>query len=212
MSQYGALPKVLGIFGADCREFMFYQYLPVKLAGQTELAVEPRLRCFDALIGAACCDYVGFRGLNAFVASHVYVTAKRMYHAPGCPMNRPGWHSDGFLTDDINYTWADCCPTVFNDSEFRLTLDDAISLHEMEHQALPRKNVTHDERALLRLDQFSIHKVATVHEPMVRTFLKVSISTDRYDLLGNSHNHLLAYDWPMYERTPFRNVPQQLPG
>lgn len=208
MSEYGALPKDLGIFPADCREFMFYQYLPVKLSGQTWLAVEKRLNCFDAIIGTVACDYVGLRGLDAFVAANIYITAKRMYHAPECPMNRPGWHSDGFLTDDINYIWADCAPTEFNKSVFKLTLDDEVSLREMTHQAHPKNNVAYADRALLRLDQFSIHRVATVHEPMLRAFLKVSFSPDRYDLLGNSHNHLLDYDWPMYERKQFRNIPQ----
>lgn len=210
MSEYGALPKQLSVYEADCREFMFYQYLPVKLAGTTAMAVEPRLKCFDAIIGAACCDYVGFRGLDAFVGAHVYVTAKRMYTAPGQPMNRPGWHSDGFLTDDINYVWSDCVPTVFNHSRFQLTLDDDISLGEMEKQVDPGKSVCHEDGVLLRLDQYCIHRVALVSRPLVRTFLKISISPDRYDLIGNSHNHLLAYDWPMRERVTLRNVPQRL--
>lgn len=210
MSRYGDLPKEIGIFRAPCQEFMFYQYLPIKLPGVTEIVIEPRLKCFDAIIGAACCDYVGFRGLNAFVAAHVYLTAKRMYTGHGMLMNRPGWHSDGFLTDDINYVWSDCLPTIFNSSEFKLTLDDEISMQEMECQAHAIRNVQYKDGSLLRLDQFCIHKLEPPYRPTLRTFIKVSLSPDRYDLAGNSHNFLLNYDWPMRERTLARNVPQHL--
>lgn len=206
--KYGKLPMVLDVRDIVCDEFMFYQYLPIKLATEARVAVEKRLACFEGVIGTACCDYVGLRGLDAFIASYVYVTAKHMYQAPGCPMNRPGWHSDGFLTDDINYIWSDCAPTVFNHSNFDLTPDDELSLLEMERQALPENNVTYADGALLRLDQFSIHRVADVMTPMLRTFLKISFSTDKYDLIGNAHNDLLAYQWSMRPRGLVRNIPQ----
>jgi len=205
---YGALPAELGHYDIDCREFMFYQYLPVKLAGVTEVVMERRLDCFRLILGAICCDYVGFRGLNAFVDSYVYLTAKHMVTAPGAPMNRPGWHSDGFLTSDINYIWSDCFPTVFNCSSFSLTLDDEISLDEMSAQAAPYADCCYGDGTLLRLDQFCVHRVADIPAPLVRTFLKVSFSLDRYDLIGNSHNFELNYDWPMRERKLTRNVPQ----
>lgn len=208
---YGALPVVIGEpIEVNCHEFMFYQYLPVKLTGGTNITREARLACFDAIIGAACCDYIGFRGLDAFVGSYVYVTAKHMYQAPGCSFNRPGWHADGFLTDDINYVWCDCAPTVFNSSRFDLTPDDDISMMEMEEQAEPRLSRVYPDNALLRLDQYCIHRVADTSMPLVRTFAKVSISRDRYDLIGNSHNHMLHYDWPMRPRAITRNPPQRL--
>lgn len=208
---YGALPVVIGDpIEVNCREFMFYQYLPVKLAGGTSITRENRLACFDAVIGAACCDYIGFRGLDAFVSSYVYVTAKHMFQAPGCSFNRPGWHADGFLTDDINYVWCDCAPTIFNSSRFELTPDDEISMREMEEQAVPRLSNVYPDNSLLRLDQYCIHRVADTTMPQVRTFAKVSISRDRYDLIGNSHNHLLQYNWPMRPRAITRNPPQRL--
>jgi len=209
---YGALPVVIGEqIEVECREFMFYQYLPVKMTGGTTIVSEPRLDCFDRIIGAACCDFVGFRGLNAFVDSYIYVTAKHMFQAPGCSFNRPGWHADGFLTDDINYVWCDCAPTVFNSSRFNLTLDDDLSLAEMEQQAEPRVSKTYPNNSLLRLDQYCIHCVAEIAEPVVRTFVKVSISRDKYDLIGNSHNSRIDYNWPMRARAISRNVPQRLP-
>lgn len=50
---------------------------------------------------------------------------------PNCSFNRMGYHSDGFLTDDINYIWCDNNPTIFNISAFNLTLDENLkSVHD----------------------------------------------------------------------------------
>lgn len=200
----------MGVRPAECSEFMFYQYMPIKLAGAAGVqhSVEPRLKCFEELIGAACCDYVGFRGLDEFVRSYVYVTAKHGRNAPTCLLNRPGWHSDGFMTDDINYIWSDRTPTEFNMSAFRLTQDDEVSMEEMREQADHANNLTHDPMTLLRLDQYCIHRAAEPSNVELRTFLKISFSRDKYDLIGNSHNYLLEYDWPMRPRGLVRNIPQ----
>jgi hypothetical protein len=207
---YGDPPVSLGVRPAECSEFMFYQYLPIKLAGVVGIqgSAEPRLQCFDSLIGAACCDYVGFRGLDEFVRSYIYVTAKYGWNRPTALQNRPGWHSDGFMTDDINYIWSDRTPTEFNTSAFRLTMDDDVSMEEMRAQAEHRNNLVHAPMTLLRLDQYCIHRPAEPMNVELRTFLKVSFSRDKYDLAGNSHNYLLDYTWPMRERSLARNIPQ----
>jgi len=210
--RYGELPTSLGIFKVECKEMMFYQYLPIKMPNSTQPIYEPRLKCFDKLIGAICCDYIGEFGLDNYVNSYVYLTAKFLYQMPNNSFNRMGWHSDGFLTDDINYIWSDKYPTIFNDSNFKLTLDDNISLLEMKKQASPFNDVTYKENELLRLNQFNIHKVANVTDEGMRSFLKVSISKDKYDLIGNSHNYLLDYNWEMKERKQERNIPQSVYG
>lgn len=212
MRVYGELPKELGEFIVPTGELFLYQYLPIKLAGSADITLEPRLEQFSEIIGRACCDYVGLRGLNAFMASHVYLTAKRMFVKPGKSFNRQGWHSDGFGTSDINYVWCDSFPTVFNSGPFSLTADDARSLTDMEEQAKPENSFTYPTNTLLRLDQYNIHAVAEIDRVGVRTFLKLSISPDRYDLLGNARNYLLDYEWPMRQRAAERNVPQAIPA
>ena len=47
-------------------------------------------------------------------------------------------------------------------------------------------------------------------KPVYRTFIKISYSTDKYDLIGNSHNHEIDYRWEMRERGTMRNVPQKV--
>lgn len=208
--KYGELPKSLGTHIVDCNEMMFYQYLPIKMSGETKPIYEQRLRCFDDLIGVILCDFVGVFGLDRYVNSYVYLTAKRLYQAQNCSFNRTGWHSDGFMTDDINYIWSDCFPTIFNKSNFDLTMNDLDSMKDMENQAMTSNNVVYSDNELLRLDQFNIHRVSEIAEPKMRTFVKVSISKDKYDLIGNSHNYLIDYKWEMRERSNQRNIPQKI--
>lgn len=208
--KYGDEPKDLGLFNIECKEMMFYQYLPIKMPKQVEPIFEERLKCFDKLIGKICCDFIGEFGLDRYVDSYVYLTAKYMFQMPNCSFNREGYHSDGFLTDDINYIWSDKNPTTFNKSDFNLTLDDNLSLLEMEEQALVENEFCYPNNTLVRLNQFNIHKVSEIKEIGMRTFLKVSFSKDKYDLAGNSHNYLIPYEWEMRKRQEIRNIPQIL--
>ena len=208
--KYGDLPKHLGMFNVDGTEMMFYQYLPIKLPGTIEPIYEQRLSCFNSLIGVICCDFIGQFGLDRYKEFYLYLTAKRLFQAPGCSFNRTGYHSDGFMTSDINYIWSDKNPTVFNKTEFNLTQDDFVSMGEMAEQALISNEVTYPEGSLLRLNQFNIHKVAQVTNSHLRTFLKVSFSEDKYDLSGNSRNYMIDYSWTMRARQLERNIPQKI--
>lgn len=205
---YGTKPKDLGVIEIECDEMLFYQYLPIKLIGQTEPIVEDRLKPFESLIGACCCDFVADYGLSRYMDSYVYLTAKRLYQGKGYSFNRKGYHSDGFLTDDINYLWSNSSPTVFNFGRFDLSLDDDKSMIEMEEQANKENEFSYQKGSLLRLDQFVIHKVSDFQEEGMRTFAKVSFSKDKYDLKGNAKNYILDYDWKMRDRNLKRNIPQ----
>lgn len=208
--KYGELPMQLKFYNVDCKEMMFYQYLPIKLQGHIRPIYEDRLKCFDEIIGAVCCDFIGEFGLNKYIDQNVYLTAKYMYQMPNCSFNRTGYHSDGFMTDDINYIWSDKNPTIFNTTDFELSQDDKKSLIEMEWQEDKRKQIQFDNNVLLRLNQFNIHKVNKSGYHGMRTFLKISFSKDKYDLVGNSHNYLLDYNWKMKERQNERNIPQSI--
>jgi len=204
---YGELPTSLGIYECAIEEMFFYQYLPIKLSGGMSPIYEGRLKPFDKIIGGVCCDYIGAFGVNKYIESNVYITAKHLFQLPNCEFNRAGWHSDGFLTDDINYIWCDNTPTTFNSSKFTLSNDHNKSMLEMNVQALPTNNVKYSPNELLRLNQYNIHKVTSITEPGMRTFLKVSFSLEKYNLIGNSHNYLLDYKWDMKPRSVERNHP-----
>lgn len=205
--KYGQLPISLGIHKVLATEMMFFQYLPIKMAGDNIPKMEPRLDVFRELVGVCCCDYIGRNGLDAYVASYVYLTAKHLYQSAGCSFNRMGYHSDGFMTDDINYIWCDKDPTVFNTSEYALTQHHEFSLTEMDIQSMKENEIKYADYELLRLDQFNIHKVADVTTGGMRTFFKLSVSKEKYNLIGNSHNYLLNYSWEMQPREEIRNHP-----
>jgi hypothetical protein len=208
MGKYGDLPKVIDVIDVQFTEMMFYQYLPIKLQGQTELKMEQRLLFLDRIIGTAACDFVGNFGLNRYIDSYVYLTVKHQYVSPNFHFNRLGWHSDGFMTDDVNYIWSNKIPTVFNASEFLLPMDDVESMKCMEQQAKPENDWIYGDNALLKLNEFNIHRVGDVSEVCLRAFVKISFSKDKYDLLGNSKNYLLDYAWEMKPRKQERNIPQ----
>ena len=210
VDSYGSLPVNLGIRDVSCNEMMFYQYLPIKFPDMYYPVFEDRLHCFWKIIDSSIFDFIGNFGINKYYNQYIYLTAKHLYQAPDTSFNRFGYHTDGFLTDDINYIWCDKFPTIFNTSNFYLTLDDKISMVEMENQALKSNEFRYIEKSLLRLNQYNVHKVAKINFGTMRTFLKISFSKDKYDLSGNSHNYLLDYEWKMKNRNDSRNIPQSL--
>jgi len=189
-------------------EMMCWLYCPVKLPG-SRLSVPPNLEQFKPILLMVMADCA-----ERWVESYVYITAKRLFVTPEGLMNRPGWHSDGFMTEDLNYIWCDTSPTVFWEPEscVRFVQDHNLSLIEMEatcepdtyhHRVYPLKH-------LLRLDEAVMHKMAPVKQPGFRTFVKVSVSEHEYRLSGNSINHDLAPHWAYVARQEGRNAPEVL--
>lgn len=203
---YGAPPVDLGLIDLSPSEMMFWMYCPIKLPGMLSVSAPDNLKQFSRLWAKAAHDCV-----DRWKDSYVYITAKTVFATAENPGNRPGWHSDGFLTDDLNYIWCDANPTIFwePDIRFRFPADHSASLAQMqavadlhfhEHRTYPLKH-------LLRLDQTVLHKVDTAIQPGVRAFVKVSVSKHRYALRGNSINHELAGDWSYADRQVERNCP-----
>ena len=197
---YGGAPDVVGeICIPDC-ELTYTLYMPVRLAGQSQVAIPRHLDGYGALVNAAL-DYEGVAGDGRFV----YLTVKRLWVEPGCVGGRPGWHTDGFGTTDVNYIWADADPTEFCVQPFELSDDHEISMRQMEEQARPENYRTYGEINLLRLDCRHVHRCPVNPSAGYRTFARVSFSDDRYDMIGNAHNYGLDYNWIMYPRGSVRN-------
>lgn len=201
MKVYSKEPRIVGQFDIDCKEMMFVQDMPVAMPG-TYMRLPSNLECFRPII------------LEAMLAGresadwYVYLSAKRMFVAPGVNYNRPGWHIDGYGTDDLNYIWYDSSPTEFCvGQEFELSLDHALSMKQMHWQAYNENIKTYPCGALLELDNTIVHRVAEVKYPHLRTFVKVSISRNRYNREGNAHNYLFDYNWEMVPRALDRNDP-----
>lgn len=133
-----------------------------------------------------------------------------MFVGGGVTANRPGWHCDGFMSDDLNYVWYDCVPTLFTEWVPELSPDHSLSLKELEwaDPNLCDYKVVYPNKHLLRLDDKVIHAVDTdVPEQIMRTFVKITVSKDRYNLKDNSRNPLLPDNGVFYDRTMVRNDP-----
>lgn len=218
---YGAHPDVVARgFRPDWSEYMHYLYLPVVMPGMgDEIMLPPRLEFLRSAIELVI-EREEFVSMDD--PRHIYVTARRGYATPGNPLNRPGWHSDGFGTDDVNYIWADRWPTLFAVGDFdskTISTDHIRSAEQFEDRVAnwnrPDGVLVYqgEENAVYRLDPSVIHAAPEIPAPGgERSFLKISVSPDRYNLRGNSHNHLFHYSWHMWSREEVRNDPAYAGG
>lgn len=200
------LPTDMGVFDVEAQEVMYYLYLPVSVPGHSGWAVaDERLHFLLPML-----DAVRSENEQHYTDSYVYLTVKKMFVGGGVTANRPGWHCDGFMSDDLNYVWYDCIPTLFTAWIPELTPCHTTSLKELERQDhfLRCRLRTYPNKHLLRLDDKVIHAVETnVPQQTMRTFVKITVSKDRYNLKDNSKNPLLPDDGPFFDRTMVRNDP-----
>ncbi|GGD97845.1 hypothetical protein [Rhizobium anhuiense] len=218
---YGAAPVDLGCMELDTSEMMFWLYLPIKMPGQFMPKLPANLKKYERIVDAVMDDVIDDDTINPkgrrWTESYVYLSVKITHVTPDAPGNRPGWHSDGFLTDDLNYIWADRNPTEFfiTDEPFGTEPDHQSSMDQFDWMArhplrskgdrLEHAKVNH----LYRLDQTNIHRVSLNVESGKRAFIKVSVSDKPYVQLGNSINHdLPEHPLPSLERQAERNCPQ----
>lgn len=200
--KYGTKPELIGNFELNCQEMMFYMYLPIKMKDSLWIHIPDQLKVFKPLIEA-----VLEHEMKHIEHKYLYLTAKHIYATPDNVGNRSGYHSDGFGTDDINYIWTNKFPTVFCIQDFDLSTDCVLSMQQMEEQAKPENEITFPVNSLLKLDQGVIHRTPTIDVGGMRTFVKLSVSSEKYNLIGNSHNYLIDYKWTMYDRSDVRNHP-----
>lgn len=194
----GNLPVVWGFYNLKCPEFMHVLYMPVVMNGSL------RLPHHMTWLAPMVMD-IPFEDDDIVYATVKcgFVSRDSGYH------NRPGWHIDGFGSDDINYIWYDSVPTEFLDQRMEVSDDHAKSMMQMTMFAESRNICYYGNRLLLRLDNTVVHRVAKYDEdqPRVRTFVKLSVSKNKYNLKGNAHNHLFDYKWEMHDRENKRNDP-----
>lgn len=199
---YGIEPEIVGEFFTPECELTYVLYMPVMLAdGQG--AIPKHLMEYAPLVHH-CLGFEEFHH-GSVKGKYAYLTVKRLWVEPGCLGGRPGWHTDGFGTDDVNYIWSDTDPTDFCIQPFNLSDDHAISMRQMDDQARHENIRTYGALNILRLDARHVHRCPVDVTPGYRTFARVSISADRYDMIGNARNHDLDYNWIMHPRGAVRN-------
>lgn len=200
-------PKVIGTFTFDNTEteVMNYLYFPIFMAGKSSksfVSLEPRLEKYRKMIQFAI-------DKEEYPFKYIYLSAKTMYVGPGITGNRPGWHCDGFGTEDITYVWADQSPTLFSHGEFNdISTDHNESLKQFEEIAEKNEIYSFPVNSLIRLTPRVVHHTPKIWEPGLRSFVKISFSDLKYNLKGNTKNYMLdTSDWKLYDRKEIRNDP-----
>ena len=214
MAMIGNLPTDLGLIDINPIEMMFWLYCPIKVAKSHSVQLPQNLMQYEPIIDMCFRDIKATKSWinefqNEWYDSYVYLTAKTLFVSDGYIGNRPGWHCDGFGTDDINYIWYDSAPTDFLKcrSTFNVTDDCGDSIVSMEASAELGEYVQYPDKHLLKLDPTVIHRSPVDFNPGVRTFVKVSVSKDVYNLEGNSINHNLPIETKFLPRGVERNHP-----
>jgi hypothetical protein len=188
------------------QEYCFTMYMPIKMVGIPEFRLPIQFEPYEYICHEAWYQEQTIRKRD-MRDIYMYLTVKYLFVTHDNPANRPGWHSDGFLTDDINYVWFDKYPTVFCVQDFDVDADHFKSLAQFEAQARDENFWVAPEKTLLRLDARHVHKVPLdiPEGGDFRTFVKVTFSKERYNLKGNAKNPLFEYDWTMHDRSVIRN-------
>lgn len=201
---YGKLPVYLGQFEFDLPEVMYYLYLPVVM--DHEIADIRLPRALNVLI-----DPIITAISNApRCYRYVYLSARKGWATPDNPLNRPGWHCDGFGTDDLNYVWWTGPGTRFALQVFYdISSDHLWSLKQFEQQVKLDSVVTYPEHGLYQIDPSVVHSTPIITKPGMRSYVKISLSDHKYNLENNSHNYLFDYDWPLHSRDVLRNDPHK---
>lgn len=185
-------------------EMCFVQYLPIKMSYFEQLGDDVKIPN-NLLWTQPLIDLIH---KDILQDHYVYLTVKHIYVSPNNMGNRPGWHSDGFQTDDINYIWTDKFPTEFCIQHFNIDNDCQKSMTQMQEQVNLNNIKTYGENSLVKLNQFNIHRTPEIGCGY-RTFIKISLSKNQYNLQGNAHNYLFDYQWNMKQRMDERNHPHQ---
>ena len=119
--KYGGEPKIISNQPIDCKEMLFYMYLPIAFPKFSmdffEIRLPKRLEVFRPLVEAAI-EHEKTVSKTPLSDGFIYLTAKHIFATPDNVGNRAGYHSDGFGTDDINYIWANEYPTIFCIQDF----------------------------------------------------------------------------------------------
>lgn len=207
-TNYGQLPLLLKTYPITVTESMYYLYMPIKMADSDEIRMPKRLWQFNRLLNSIRILGTGAdRHTDILKGKYLYISAKHMLVNPGFWGGRGGYHCEGFMSDDTNWLWYDENPPTFNSTKFDITPDPIFSLAEFEQQADYRNEVKYPEFSLLELNPYTVHKITPVTRYFQSTVVKFTLSKNKYNLIGNTHNYDINYDWEMYPRNPTRNYP-----
>ena len=208
MKIYGKMPEVISEEVVKNDSTMMCLYMPIKLSDSLDMRIPDQFLWVTNLLYEI---FVRDMCVSDQRSKYIYLTVKSGWVSGDHTMQRPGFHTDGFMTDDINYLWSDNNPTQFiggcimgvpEDHEESLEYFDSI----LEGTGLEPKE--YPNNTLLKLNDRVIHRARPVMTPGFRNFVKITVSGHQYRLKGNTVNPMLDSGWINdVERKISRNCP-----
>ena len=186
--------------------------MPIKFPGsgfripktleQFRAAIE-RIAHFEAAINPGCFDEY-----------YCYLTVDQGLVKPDTLQREAPCHVDGFQGARwspkvrLNHTYvvSDAIPTTYYIQPFDFSaLDEAkhnffwemnrlVALTQSAHAWRPQPN------EINLIDGYTVHRGSEALAETFRTWIRLSFEVRQFDRLGNAHNPLFQYDWPMVPR------------
>jgi len=183
--------------------------MPIKFAGSNDYKLPKELNQFDEVIAKA----ISFEHeINPGVKDYyAYLTIDQGNVPAGKHQRKPGCHVNGFqgarhrVKRPVcrSYLAYDRIPPVFYPQYFatyHLNEDLHNFFLSFEEQSDPIAAVTYDPYQIICTTAYTVHKSDTADTPLYRTFFRLTYDTIIYDRIGNTHNPLYHYKWPMVAR------------
>lgn len=175
--------------------------LPAAFTGFTP--VLQQLLDFELAINPSCYDeYYGYLTIDQGWIDNDELLREAPCHVDGFQGAR--WEPK--VRCNHSYTVSNCVPTLYYVQPFDFRgLDPAVHDYfwEMNCQVADT-NSAHIWRPapweITLMDAYSVHRGDEASQPVFRTFLRLSFEARIFDRLGNAHNPLFHYDWPMVIR------------
>jgi hypothetical protein len=190
--------------------------LPIKMPDIAEYRLPHALRQFASALQHII--DVEHRVNPEHAEYHAYLTIDQRWVEPGTLHREAPCHVDGFQGGRWNpkcftnhtYTVSDVLPTAYYAQKFDFSrLDEKLHDYFWEMNAqVADTNEAHRWQPMpaeiTLMDCYSVHRGVENEGParVFRTWLRLSFEERRrvFDRLGNAHNPLFEYDWPMVDR------------
>lgn len=210
---YSKIPIPLGELQVNLTEMMHYLYLPVKMAGMNEpgcVRLPENVKQVGPLLDIAL-RYCANELKRDYEKDYYYLSARKGFATQDNPLNRPGWHCDGYGTEDANFVYWLGHGTRFTLQEFKdISFDHVKSLKQYADQVEWEEAYTPPARTLYYISPLCVHTTPAIpKQGAMRQYIKISVSTEKYNLEDNSHNYLFDYKWEMHSRSTIRNDPNR---
>ena len=186
--------------------------MPIKFPGQDEARVVGELSSFVPTIQHLL--DVDFQLNPLYRECYAYLSIHQGWVTPGERQRETPYHVDGFQGPrwkekhpaNHSYLVTDTLPTLFYPVAFPLdhidpNFDDVYAEFERRVAAGVACWSAQDFEIVL-MDCYCVHRgmLASTANPVFRTWLRISFETRIFDRLGNAHNPLFDYAWPMVAR------------